>query len=662
MPLAAPKLDDRRFQEIVDEAKKRIPRHIEAWTDHNVSDPGVTLIELFAWMTEMILYRLNQVPERHYIKFMEMMGIQLREPVPAQVPVTFWLSAPQETDVVIPAGTEVASTQTETEPSIIYTINQDLKVQPPQLAAVLAGTAGEGERAFRTLSLRRLGAGGEAYDVFSKEPKEDDALYVGFENRLSHHILGFQMDWDPAGGAGVDPTLPPYVWEAATTDGWQPCEVEMDTTKALNVAGRIRLHLPALARRRVDGKDLYWVRVRLEAVTRAQRREGMRPYRQSPRLRQMSAATWGGTVPATHARTVHREFLGQSDGSPGQRFVLQGTPVLARQPGETLLVQLEEEAEQLWQEVTDFADSGAYDRHFTLDSVSGEVRLGPAVRQPDGTIKLYGAVPARGANLLFTRYRHGGGEQGNVQAGVLNTLKTAIPYVSRVSNRVPAQGGLDAESLEAAKMRVPRMLRTRGRAVTEGDFEFLAGEALPAAIGRVRCLQPRPSAAGRVRPGQVYVLVVPRLEEAARLLDPRELELDPAQMARLTAFLDERRLLTTRLEVRSPVYRWVAVRAQLRADPAAEEAVVEAEAKARLYRFLNPLTGGPDGTGWPFGRDLFLSDVYQALQGLPHVQFVRSVEMFAAEPGGPARGEAVESLEVVAHAVVASGEHEVVFV
>jgi len=120
MGLVTPKLDDRQFQEIVDEAKSRIPHFCKEWTDHNVSDPGITLIELFAWMTDLLLYRLNQVPDLHYIKFLELLGIKLRETVPAKVPVTFWLSAPQPNPVLIPTGTEVASTQTETERSIVF--------------------------------------------------------------------------------------------------------------------------------------------------------------------------------------------------------------------------------------------------------------------------------------------------------------------------------------------------------------------------------------------------------------------------------------------------------------------------------------------------------------------------------------------------------------
>ena len=88
MPLPTPTLDDRKFQDLVDEVKKRIPHYSKEWTDHNVSDPGITLIELFAWMTDIILYRMNRVPDLHYIKFMEMLGITLAEPVPASVPVT----------------------------------------------------------------------------------------------------------------------------------------------------------------------------------------------------------------------------------------------------------------------------------------------------------------------------------------------------------------------------------------------------------------------------------------------------------------------------------------------------------------------------------------------------------------------------------------------
>ena len=247
MALPAPRLDDRHFQDIVDEAKKRIPHYCEEWTDHNVSDPGVTLIELFAWMTDMILYRLNQVPDRHYIKFMEMLGIRLREPVPARAPVTFWLSAPQETKALIPAGTEVASTQTENEASIVFTTDENFIVHPADLTAVITrvATREPGKKQYNTHNLRRLASGFEGFEIYSRVPQIDDALYFGFKEDMSHHLIGLDLDYDQAGGAGIDPTLPPYTWEASSAQKgirWEPCELEMDTTKGMNSAGRIMLH------------------------------------------------------------------------------------------------------------------------------------------------------------------------------------------------------------------------------------------------------------------------------------------------------------------------------------------------------------------------------------------------------------------------------------
>ena len=94
MPLPAPNLDNRRFQDIVDQAKQLIPRYCPEWTDHNVSDPGIALVELFAWMTETLLYRVNQIPEKNYVKFLEMIGLRMLPATPAKAPVTFWLSAP----------------------------------------------------------------------------------------------------------------------------------------------------------------------------------------------------------------------------------------------------------------------------------------------------------------------------------------------------------------------------------------------------------------------------------------------------------------------------------------------------------------------------------------------------------------------------------------
>lgn len=128
MPLPEPYLDDLRFQkDLVDEARRRIIRYCPEWTDYNLSDPGITLIELFAWMTEMMVYRLNRVPDKNYIKFLEMLGFNARPASSARTELTFWLSTPfpinsgDPTTAIIPKATEVATRRTEEETEVIFT-------------------------------------------------------------------------------------------------------------------------------------------------------------------------------------------------------------------------------------------------------------------------------------------------------------------------------------------------------------------------------------------------------------------------------------------------------------------------------------------------------------------------------------------------------------
>src|SRR5262249_41680372 len=143
---------------------------------------------------------------------------------------------------------------------------------------------------------------------------------------------------------------------------------------------------------------------------------------------------------------------------------------------------------------------------------------GPAVRRPQGGWRQYGAVPPKGAQLRFTRYRHGGGRRGNVAAGALCVLKSAVPGVATVTNPVAALAGVDLESLDSTRRRAAMEIRTRYRAVTAEDYEFLAGEASPR-VARAVCLPPENGSGARMR-------IVPRVEPADRKLELAELQPD----------------------------------------------------------------------------------------------------------------------------------------
>src|SRR4051794_6320208 len=89
MPLTIPSIDDRRYQDLLNEALARIPVHNPEWTNFNKSDPGVTLLELFAFLTESLLYRSNQIPERNRLKFLSLLGLPLQPATSARGLVTF---------------------------------------------------------------------------------------------------------------------------------------------------------------------------------------------------------------------------------------------------------------------------------------------------------------------------------------------------------------------------------------------------------------------------------------------------------------------------------------------------------------------------------------------------------------------------------------------
>lgn len=114
-----PNLDDRKWEELVEEAVRLIPQYCPEWTNFNKSDPGVTLLELFAWMTELAIYRLNQVPEKNYLAFLNMMGVRLRPPQPARGLVHFDVS-PKVDQVRIEQGTRLATKPSGDEPPLTF--------------------------------------------------------------------------------------------------------------------------------------------------------------------------------------------------------------------------------------------------------------------------------------------------------------------------------------------------------------------------------------------------------------------------------------------------------------------------------------------------------------------------------------------------------------
>lgn len=656
MGFETPPLDDRQFRDLVDEARRRIPLYTPEWTDHNLSDPGITLIELFAWMTDIVLYRLNRVPDKLYVKFMELIGITLQEAEPARVPLTFWLSAPQPTTVTIPEGTAAATQRTDTEPAITFSTDVPAEIKIPKLAHILTSSTNRGgQREFRAYNPRRLESSVDNFPAFeSNPPRQGDAFYIGFEEDLSHHILGVNIGVARAEGAGIDPNNPPYVWEVMGGDAeqnWMPVLVDHDGTLGLNVPGLVRVHLPALQKGTRNNVTAYWLRCRLDPS------RSPRSYGVTPTINKLHIDSWGITIESTNVTRVRNEILGRSEATPGQRFFLTHTPVVPRlKSSEYVVIRLEDGREERWTEVSDFSSSLPDDKHYMLDGSTGEVRFGPAMPQRDSSILSYGAVPPKNAMIFMRAYRYGGGQSGNLAANTIRIMESNIPYISQVSNLTRARGGLDAEKLENAKQRVPGFLRSLDRAVTAEDFVDLVNEAAPNLVSRAHCVQPPATNRGEIR-----VLVIPRILKPDEYIPPESLSLSQELRDRVFNYLDERRLLATQLDVMPPSYQFVETDVRIRVLPTASTEDTRQRVEDRLFSFLNPITGGHEGKGWPFGRDLNIGDIMAALLAVQGVESVRSVALFPTsyDRGNFVRGEPVSVVPLPVHGVIASARHEV---
>ena len=451
-------------------------RRCPEWSDHNVSDPGVTLIEAFATMVDQLIYRLNRVPEKNYLAFLDLIGVRLYPPTAARTDVTFWLSAPQPEPVRVAAGTQVATVRTETEEAVVFSTLRDLPVVPCHRAYLATGPAA-GTVTDRSTDLVL----GRDVPCFGDTPQPGDCLYVGLSAPVPSCAVVLRLDCR-VNGVGVDPTDAPLRWEALCGEEWLPCEVDKDDTGGFNKAGEVVLHIPAGHAAAVRaGATAGWLRCRLVPAA-----PGQPTYVASPTVREASAFTIGGTVEALHAENVAEEVLGVSEGGPGQTFHIARPPV--EPTGPPFVVEVAEgEGWTQWQRVDDFA----YSTRPTGTSpwTSAPAGWTSARRCACRTARSSSSArcPRRTARCVRTPTGPAEADGATSSRGALRILRSSVPFVARVENRRPAAGGVDGETVDNARVRGPMTLRTLHRAVVPEDYERLAREVAPG-VARVRCV------------------------------------------------------------------------------------------------------------------------------------------------------------------------------
>jgi predicted phage baseplate assembly protein len=612
-----PKLDDHTYESIIGEIRSRISRYTPewspVWTDFNDSDPGITMVQVFAWLAEMLTYRMNRVPELSYLKFLQLLGIELRPAEPAKAEITFRVrpTHPAPT-AIVPKGTQVTAETPGGGPPLVFEAERSLVCLTARLAAVLAydGYAYE--------SVAEANESATEFQPLGPTANVESALLLGFDytgpfpgTEISLFFWSGGAD-SPLGSdahtrAPVSCGLPPSAayppatleWEYWNGFEWSRLAVLKDETLAFTRTGEVIVKTPAasLAREVVppEAASLYWIRAR---VTKSQ-------YERPPSL----LALRTNTMRLTQMETVRDEVLGGSNGRRDQIFRLASVPVLAG----SLRLEIDQGSGfEAWTEVADFFASGPNELHYALNRTTGEVRFG------DG---FNGAIPIAninnpGANVVAREYRYGGGTYGNVAAGTLQALRNAVEGIddNGVTNVMPSYGGRDEETLDEAKRRARAAVRSSCRAVTNEDFEHFARQA--ANVARARALPLfHPGYPGVQVPGVVTVVVVPDSDHPRP--SPSE-----GMLRTVCAYLDQRRLLTTEVYVVAPTYQQVRVAVEVTARDGADLADVQRGIEASLLDYFHPLKGGEDGLGWPFGGTIYFSRVFHRVLAVPGVDVV----------------------------------------
>jgi len=475
------------------------------------------------------------------------------------------------------------------------------------------------------------------FQAFQPVPEENPTLYLGldqpFPNELVqlyfHMVSASALDGEPhRTKVFVGDELDTYSEQAVVWEYWNGKEWSLllprDGTESFTVAGFLQFVGPKAQRKsKRYGDNLYWIRARLE----------MGGYDEPPVCDRIML----NAVTAANNTTYPETSLGSSQGTPNQSFYFNRGPVL---PGETIAIieyerpsdteleaYLAEHGEDAfsstddgkfmlkWKSVESLYESGPKSRHYVKDLTSGEIRFGDGV---------HGMIPPQGErNIRALRYQVGGGSHGNVPAGAVAVMKNTLSYVDSVSNPFPATGGADLEDVQELKLRGPSLLKSRGRAVTREDYEALAHQASNG-VARANCIPCYRSE------GQVAVVIVPKVSdrfenEAAKPVPSTEL------VRRVSRFLNDRKLLTTRLHVLKPKYRELSVRVEITRRPSGAADRIKREIDSRLREFLHPLRGGKRQRGWPFGRNVFKVDLYHVVEDVDGVDFVSRVSIHDEE-------------------------------
>jgi Baseplate J-like protein len=658
--LESPNLDDRTFQDIVDEAKTLIPSYAPEWTDHNPSDVGIALIELFAWMTEGMIYRINRIPEKHYIEFLNLLGITRDPATPASAFLSF-KTAPSSPPVLVPAGTQVATAQTTSEEAVIFETDEPVSAVATNLVSSLyiskvfflkyRNTSSELIEPPMSGDVQVVPVGGAITLVLGFDQAVGDTipLQFRFNQPLSTGSVGVEWLYSTA---GTEPTTWPVLAGVVDSTDGLTHNGPVDITVPLNWAGQNPtgdwLGIVADSIQDQVDRSLFWVGIRLSNLD------------PDPVILDIEGIFCNAAMSTSALTVVREELLGTSDGAAFQTYELANAPLYqipsSTTPYHHLLIEVREPQVgntfgpwTAWQQVDEISEGAG--QVYRIDPVRAMIFFGSF----DASLASgFGTIPPKYSEIRATSYRYVAGDaKANVPGGTINVIRTPVASLTGASNTGPAKFGSDEESIDDAKRRAPEVLRNRYRAITNEDHDYLAVESTTD-IAKVKTLGPRLftpydtkpvgvndgdpwTFGGLIRtPGASYVIVIPNTPDNARPSPSVEL------IEQTMDYLAPRRPVNSVMQVVGPRYLPIRVIATVRVwQQAIDSGLVVDPIVGNTYRdelttkateFLHPLTGNSDATGFIMGDQMQVSDLFSHLAPEDHIGYIESIQIEAQTP------------------------------
>lgn len=659
MPIPLPVLDNRRFDDLVAEAQQRLASHTPELTRVQPGDPAAAFIDVFAWLTETILYRANLIPERQRLAFLNLLQLPLRAATPARGVVCIDSQAKNAalpplvpSGSALKAGKVALSTVGDLQATpLVLTVLGKQPVSTAELTAAGITTAqliaqyGQPVAAFRP---HTFVPGSEPLSLANTL---DHALYLGLSvpssltltaDKIREVIAGVTLSigltpWRSGAddAAASAPTPRRLQWDLIALDSANklrvlPLDVAADSSDGGRQAGVVRLRLPRAASTLTPPpqKDPQFAGF------------GDLPPELPRQIKAEKLVCWLRlTCPDDHllrlgylginavevvAQSWRRDaVLGIGSNAPDQAFQLPDRMI---DPA-SLVIEVEQaDAWQPAQRVTHFGGVGRNDLAYTLDPTAGIIRFGDGQR---------GARIPAGRRVRAASYRFGGGADGNLPAGQIKELAVGDARLV-LRHEWPLSGGLDGETVAEAERRIPAFLSHRDRAVTADDFRALSYACPQVRVARAEVapgLIPNasPSLVRRQVPGAVSVFVLPEAERAAGST-PRP---SVGMLRDVYDHLKSRTLIGTELYVLSPEFRPLAVAVRAIAQDAATETQTLQAVERALIDYLWALApGGPNGGGWPLGRAVVADELRTRVARVPGVLTAGEVALFIPTSNG----------------------------